>query len=178
MSLLVACASTDVDQACRPEIQIGCPVDEFCTINRDGASICVPSSLGRLSEGALCTGFEDLADAESRGDGICAAGLGCFQDGFFNRCLRFCENAMQDARAACLDRVDAAYAHRFGDSSECSLRVFGRSEIGACRLGCEFGRSGESAGCPEGSTCGLTPDASEGRCLPEGIASEGEPLQS
>ena len=149
-------------------------MDEFCTITRDGSSICVPLSVGRLSEGTVCGGFESLQDAQSRTDGICAPGLGCFQDGFYSRCLRFCESSASDTQDACRGRIDVAYAHPFGEDSVCAMRVFDRTEIGACRLKCEFGGSGESAGCPEGATCGLTPDAYEARCLPEGRATEGE----
>ena len=149
-------------------------MDEFCTIKRDGSSICAPASIGRLSEGDLCTGFDTLEDAQGRNEGVCAPGLGCFQDGFFSRCLRFCESSATDTKAACRGTIDGAYAHPFGEDSTCSMRIFDRTEIGACRLSCQFGESGELAGCPEGATCGLTPDAYEARCLPEGSAAEGE----
>ena len=170
---LPSCVSTNVDQACRPEIQSGCPDGEFCSIRSNGASICIPSSLGRLSEGALCDGFDTVEVAQSRINGVCAPGLGCFLDGFTNRCLRFCEANASDVRTACQNKVAEAFAHPFGEQSECTLRIYDRSEIGACRLACEFGGSGNSAGCPEGTTCGLTPDAYEARCLPEGSGVEG-----
>ena len=170
---LQSCASTDVDQACRPEIQTGCPIDEFCTIKTDGASMCVPNAVGRLSEGDLCEGVESRGEAESRAAGICAPGLGCFLDGTFNRCLRFCVSSATDQRAACQNKVAEEFAHPFGERSECSLRVYERNEIGACRLGCTFGERGEAAGCVPDSTCGLTPDLYEARCLPEGDGAEG-----
>ena len=108
ISSFLGCASTDVEQACRPEIQLGCTMDEFCTIKRDGSSICVPLSVGRLSEGAQCVGFDNLEAAQGRADGICAPGLGCFQDGFYSRCLRFCESSATDTQAACRGTIDAA----------------------------------------------------------------------
>ena len=133
----------------------------------------MPLAFGLLSEGALCSGFETLEDAQLRDEGVCAEGLGCFQDGFLARCLRFCQSSAIDKNAACAGSIDESYAHTFGETSACSLRIFDRTEIGACRLSCEFGGSGLSAGCPEGTTCGLTPDLYEARCLPEGLGQEG-----
>ncbi len=168
IALVMGCASDDVDQVCRPELQIGCNGASFCSITRNGASLCLPETLGRLSEGSLCESFDDIDQAQMLANGVCGPGLGCIQDGLFPRCLRFCDTSNDDPKRACQGLLDATMSHGYGEQSECTIRVQGRNEIGLCRLPCRFGQSGESAGCPEESTCGLSPDAYFARCLPEG----------
>ena len=171
--IFVGCASTDVDQACRPELQTGCPADSFCSITKSGVSLCLERSLGQLVEGQDCRAFIDEDSATNTVGGICGPGLACVQDGDRARCLKLCD-VDANADIACAGQLETGPRHPFADRSTCTLRVVGRPEIGLCRLPCKFGYSGEEAGCPSDLTCGVLPDDRRGQCLVSGTAEMGE----
>ncbi|MGB0645956.1 MAG: hypothetical protein ACPGQS_02215 [Bradymonadia bacterium] len=173
VGIFVGCASTDVDQACRPELQTGCPGDSFCSITKSGASLCLERALGQLAEGQDCRAFTDENEAKNTVGGICGPGLACVQDGDRARCLKLCDVDLS-ADIACAGQLETGPRHPFADKSTCTLRVVGRPEIGLCRLPCKFGYSGEEAGCPGELTCGVLPDDRRAQCLSSGDSGNGE----
>jgi hypothetical protein len=164
---LMACASSDVDQVCRPELQAGCPEGLFCTITQAGVSVCLDAELGRLSEGMACESFESQADALTQPLGVCGQGTACIQDGGVTRCLRLC-NAAADVVTSCQAPQEGETRHEYAALSRCTMRVADRPEIGVCRLPCKFGGSGEDAGCPAGTSCGVLADDRRAQCLSDG----------
>lgn len=163
--LCAACSNANVDQACRPELQTGCPQDKFCTITKAGDSVCIDRELGRVNEGAICESFTSSSEAPAISDGVCAPGLACVQDGDVARCLALCD-AAADVVQAC--QVQDFQRHVYAAQSRCAMRVSDRPEIGLCKLPCLFGASGEDGGCPEGTSCGLRPDDRQAQCLVDG----------
>ncbi len=163
----MACASSDVDQVCRPELQSGCSQASFCSITKSGVSVCIANELGRLSEGSLCESFIDESDALTKPEGVCGQGMACIQDGSLARCLTLCD-AASDSTQSCQSEFTDGSRHIFGEQSQCVMRVADRPEIGVCRLPCQFGLSGDAAGCPEDTTCGLLADDRKAQCLPDG----------
>lgn len=173
VGIFVGCASTDVDQACRPELQTGCQGDSFCSITKSGSSLCLDRVLGQRIEGEDCRAFADENGARDIAGGVCGPGLACVQDGERARCLKLCD-AGANAENTCMGALESEPRHPFADRSTCTLRVVGRPEIGLCRLPCEFGRSGEAAGCPVDLTCGILPDDKRAQCLLSGQAGHGD----
>jgi hypothetical protein len=165
--LIMACASNDVDQVCRPELQAGCSDGQFCSITQTGASVCLDTELGRLTEGMACEPFVSQAEALIKASGVCGPGTACVQDGSVTRCLWLCD-AAADMTTSCQSSEDGEMRHEFAGLSRCTMRVADRPEIGICRLPCRFGKSGEAGGCPEGSSCGLLADDRRAQCLLDG----------
>ena len=169
-NMIVGCNSSDIEQQCRPEGQTGCDEGRFCALDVDGRSICLPLSMGQLSEGEICTQLP----AENLEEGsICGPQLDCFQVGAVARCHRFCDPASVSPDLSCQSPLVGIETHPFAEYSTCNLRVVGREEIGGCDLPCIVGEFGASAGCPDGMACQLLPDADSASCLVPGNAPEG-----
>ena len=81
---IIGCNSSDIEQQCRPEGQIGCDEGRFCALDVDGRSICLPLSMGQLAEGEISS----LPRGSPKGL-VCGPQLGCFQVGAWHGVIGF-----------------------------------------------------------------------------------------
>ena len=171
--MALGCDISSDDQRCIPLSQSGCARGEVCTIDADGAPICVIAAASPLREGAECRAPSREREADEPSE--CAAGLACIHHQGVDRCLRFCNPNVDVNQSTCRTaRVDGDdIGHPFFESSRCDLVLDGRPDIAVCSLPCDPNESIEFD-CPSAHRCAIAPGAQTARCQLDGLGRLGQ----
>jgi len=181
-ALLGACAD-ERQQECQPGRTDLCIDGETCAVDRQGTPICIPP--GAAEEGDLCR----LADGPESFEAAahCEMALGCARISGVSRCVRFCTPGLEDDE--CQPRGLAPFVvgdsvQRLRQAARCAGVLPDRPEIGVCVLPC---RPDRRAGCiepdicaafpddcPDGTVCGVDPQAPIPVCVPAGDGAAGD----
>lgn len=146
LAILTACESGSKRRACEPVLQTGCEGGQVCSLDDDGVPGCFAAGSG--IEGDACQTATD-----------CGPALGCIRLSGAARCLRFCSPTTETD--SCLADVGT---HPYSEFARCIGVAIDRADIGICALPCS---PGEPL-CPEGTHCGLSPEAGLAVCKPVG----------
>ncbi len=140
LALALGCGESSSARRCEPTDNTGCPSGQHCTVDRDGAPVCLAPAPAYV-EGAACEGPED-----------CGEGLGCLRVLGVARCLRFCVPDTEAPLDPCADGYRDADegGHPLTVVARC-LATLVRPGIGACTMPCRPEEA--TVDCPEGAAC-------------------------
>jgi hypothetical protein len=171
----VGCDSDSSEQRCTPQTQTGCRGGEACTVDVEGAPLCVAENSGTAIEGATCIAPKALGEAIPYDPTLrCGAALGCIAYLGVPRCLRFCDPESSGDNDSCGSPTLSEVArHPLSEHANCAITLFERSEIGACVLPCKFESEADSE-CPDHTQCKLGLGSTVATCLPSGSGQVGQ----
>lgn len=161
LALALGCGETSSARRCEPTDNTGCPSGQQCTVDRDGAPVCLPPA-ATYAEGAACDGPED-----------CGEGLGCLRVLGVARCLRFCVPDTEAPLDPCADGYRDADegGHPLTAVARC-LATLERPGIGACMMPCR--PEAATVDCPAGAACRVEDGLELALCGAGGEGTEGE----